>query len=53
MESLEKDLKKIIECLRTHNYTKSQILPTEKLLETTIRTAKSFESFVLEKECVI
>lgn len=30
MESLEKDLKKIIECLRTHNYTKSQILPTEK-----------------------
>ncbi|OHB50303.1 MAG: hypothetical protein A2106_03150 [Planctomycetes bacterium GWF2_40_8] len=30
MESLEKNLKKIIECLRTHNYTKSQILPTEK-----------------------
>ncbi|MBC8551391.1 MAG: class I SAM-dependent methyltransferase [Candidatus Brocadiales bacterium] len=30
MESREKNLKKIIECLRANNYTKSQILPTEK-----------------------
>ena len=30
MESRENDLKKIIECLRTNYYTKSQILPTEK-----------------------
>jgi len=30
MENREKNLKKIIECLRANNYTKSQILPTEK-----------------------
>lgn len=30
MESREKDLKKIVECLSANNYTKSQILPTER-----------------------
>jgi len=30
MESRENDLRKIVECLRNNNYTKSQILPTEK-----------------------